>query len=132
MSADPASRPGRVTGLGGVFFKARDPRALAAWYAEHLGFPIGDWGGAIFRHADEPRADAYSNWSPFAADTEYFAPSPHAFMLNLRVDDVEALVARLRAAGVRVLDRGEDGEFGRFRYLLDPEDHLLELWEPPA
>jgi catechol 2,3-dioxygenase-like lactoylglutathione lyase family enzyme len=132
MSADPASRPGRVTGLGGVFFKARDPRALAAWYAEHLGFPIEDWGGAIFRHADEPRADAYSNWSPFAADTEYFAPSPHAFMLNLRVDDVEALVARLRAAGVRVLDRGEDGEFGRFRYALDPEDHLLELWEPPA
>ena len=132
MSADPASRSGRVTGLGGVFFKARDPRALAAWYAEHLGFPIEDWGGAIFRNADEPRADAYTNWSPFAADTSYFSPSPHGFMLNLRVDDVDALVARLRAAGVRVLDRGDDNEFGRFRYVLDPEDHLLELWEPPA
>ena len=122
----------RVTGIGGIFFKSADPQALSAWYRDHLGLDTADWGGAIFRHADEPRADAYSNWSPFAADTEYFAPSPHAFMLNLRVDDVEALVARLRAAGVRVLDRGEDGEFGRFRYLLDPEDHLLELWEPPA
>ncbi len=132
MHADPASHSGRVTGLGGVFFKARDPQALAAWYAHHLGFPIEEWGGAIFRNADEPRADAYTNWSPFAADTSYFLPSPHGFMLNLRVDDVEALVARLRAEGVRVLERGEDGEFGRFRYVLDPEDHLLELWEPPA
>lgn len=130
MSADPTSRPGRVTGLGGVFFKARDPKALAVWYAAHLGFPIEDWGGAIFRNADDPNPEAYTNWSPFAADTAYFEPSPHGFMFNLRVDDVDALVARLRAAGCRVLDRGEDSEFGRFRYVLDPEDHLLELWEP--
>ncbi|MGL6290759.1 MAG: VOC family protein, partial [Silanimonas sp.] len=87
---------------------------------------------AIFRNAAEPRADAYTTWSPFAADSAYFAPSPHGFMLNLRVEGLDALVDRLRAAGCRVLERGEDGEFGRFRYVLDPEDHLLELWEPAA
>ena len=132
MSADPTARAGRVTGLGGVFFKARDPVALTAWYAEHLGFPIEAWGGAMFRNADEPRRDAYTNWTPFAEDTSYFAPSPHAFMLNLRVEGLDALVERLRASGVNVLERAEDAEYGRFRYVLDPEDNLLELWEPPA
>jgi predicted enzyme related to lactoylglutathione lyase len=132
MPADPSAPAGRVTGLGGVFFKARDPKALAAWYAEQLGFPVEAWGGAMFRNADEPRADAYTTWSPFAADTVYFAPSPHAFMLNLRVEGLDALVDRLRASGCRVLERGEDGEFGRFRYVLDPEENLLELWEPTA
>ena len=132
MSVDSTASRGRVTGIGGVFFKSRDAAALAAWYAEHLGFPVESWGGAIFRNADEPRGDACTNWSPFAEDTSYFAPSPHAFMLNLRVDDLDALIERLRASGVNVLERADDSEYGRFRYVLDPEDNLLELWEPPV
>lgn len=128
MSKDRA----RVTGLGGVFFKARDPQALGRWYAEHLGLPVADWGGAVFpwKEADSGRP-AYSVWSPFRHDTEYFQPGDRDYMINLRVDDLDALLAQLRAEGCEVLERREDSEFGRFGYVLDPEGQLVELWQPP-
>jgi predicted enzyme related to lactoylglutathione lyase len=132
MSTESLPSRGRVLGLGGLFFKSRDPRALSAWYAEHLGFPVAEWGGAVFRNADDPNPAACAVWSPFAADTTYFEPGAHAFMLNLRVEHLDALIERLRSSGCRVLDRSEDSDLGRFRYVLDPEDHLLELWEPKA
>lgn len=120
----------RVTGLGGIFFKSRDPTALAAWYAEHLGLSVDDWGGVRFDE-DEGRA-GYTLWSAFAADTTYFAPSTQSFMVNFRVDDLDALLAQLRAAGVEVDPRIEESEFGRFGWIMDPDGTRIELWQPPA
>jgi len=124
------SKP-RVHGIGGVFFKARDPAALAAWYQRNLGFSIAEWGGATFdwRRADTG-APASTVWAPFPEDTGYFAPGDKPFMLNLRVDDLDGVLAALRAEGCQVLDRREDGELGRFGYVVDPEGLLLELWQP--
>ena len=121
----------RVTGIGGVFFKARDPKALADWYREHLDFDVSEWGGAQFpwKRADSG-ADGCTVWSPFAQDTAHFAPSDKPFMLNLCVDDLDATLAGLREEGCQVLDRGDDGEYGKFGYVLDPEGTLLELWQP--
>ncbi len=122
----------KVLGIGGIFFKSNDPKGLSEWYGKHFGFPVKPWGGAMFFHQGEggPGPKTYTLWTPFKADSGYFAPSERPFMLNLRVDDVDAMVAELRAAGVTVLDRGEDGEYGRFRYAVDPEGTLLELWQP--
>jgi catechol 2,3-dioxygenase-like lactoylglutathione lyase family enzyme len=127
-----ASRP-RVHGIGGVFFKSRDPAALAAWYARHLGFPVSEWGGAQFdwRRADNGQA-AGTVWAPFAEDTGYFAPGDKPYMLNLRVDDLAGLLETLRAEGCQVLDRREEGELGSFGYVVDPDGTLLELWQAPA
>jgi catechol 2,3-dioxygenase-like lactoylglutathione lyase family enzyme len=117
-----------VLGIGGVFVKSRDPDALRAWYRDMLGLEIHDWGGAQLPSG----AQAYSVWSAFRADTAYFAPSDREFMINLRVDDLDELLARLRALGARVLDRREDGGDGKFGYVVDPDGTLLELWQAPA
>lgn len=123
----------RVTGLGGVFLKVNDRTALAAWYEQHLGVKVTDWGGAQFFWGDDtgPAAQAYNMWSLFKSDTTYFAPSEKAFMINFRVDDLHALHAQLRAAGCTVGDKVEESEFGRFSWVMDPEGNKLELWEPP-
>lgn len=129
-------RKPRVHGLGGVFFKADDPAALAAWYARHLDVGAENWGGALFpwgRLDADGRATGekgYTLWSPFKADTEYFQPSSKPYMVNFRVDDLEATLAGLREEGCQVLDRFEDGEQGKFGYVLDPEGGLIELWQP--
>jgi catechol 2,3-dioxygenase-like lactoylglutathione lyase family enzyme len=124
----------RVTGIGGVFFKARDPKVLAEWYREHLGIPVEDWGGAAFRWAgpDNPQGTGTTVWSPFKDDTGYFAPSTAPFMVNYRVDDLHALLAALRAEGVTVEDKVEESEYGKFGWVMDPEGNKLELWQPPA
>ena len=114
-----------VLGIGGVFVRSPDPDALRAWYRDLLGVEIQDWGGAQFTATP----GSYAVWSPFRIDTTYFAPSDRAFMVNLRVDDLDALLARLRAAGARVLDRREDGPDGKFGYVVDPDGTLLELWQ---
>ena len=125
------SKKPRVHGIGGVFFKARDPKALADWYREHLDFDIAGWGGTMFawKRADTG-AEGGTVWSPFAQDTQHFAPSDKPFMVNLCVDDLDATLAALRAEGCNVLERGEDGDYGKFGYVLDPEGTLLELWQP--
>jgi len=120
----------KVTGLGGIFFKSRDPAALGAWYAQHLGLDVEEWGGARF--AEDERRAGYTLWSPFAADTGYFGAGPQPYMLNFRVDDLDALLAQLRAAGVAVDERVEQSEFGRFGWITDPEGSRVELWQPPA
>lgn len=121
----------RVHGLGGIFFKAADPAGLMAWYRDHLGLPVEAWGGALlpWKRADTG-ADAVTVFSPFQGDTGYMAPSEKPFMLNLRVDDLAAMLAGLRAEGCNVLDRYEESEQGKFGYVMDPEGVLLELWEP--
>jgi catechol 2,3-dioxygenase-like lactoylglutathione lyase family enzyme len=123
----------RVHGLGGVFFKSPDPARLAQWYATHLGLPMESWGGAVlpWRRADTG-GEACTVFSPFAQATGYFAPSEREFMLNFRVDDLDATLVGLRAEGCNVLDRFDASEQGRFGYVVDPDGTLIELWEPPA
>lgn len=123
----------RVTGVGGIFFKARDPKALAEWYRTHLGFSVEDWGGVAFRWAnDNPTGAGTTIWSPFPEATGYFAPSQASFMVNFRVADLHALLAVLRDEGCDVQDKVEESEFGKFGWVLDPEGNKVELWEPPA
>ncbi|HTQ14467.1 MAG TPA: VOC family protein [Rhizomicrobium sp.] len=117
----------RITGIGGVFFKAKDPRALAAWYGETLGLAIESWGGAMVRNDGGP---AFAVWSPFAADTGYFAPSGKPFMINFAVDDLDGFIAQLEARGVAILKRADEGEMGLFAWLMDPDGNKVELWQP--
>lgn len=123
----------RVTGIGGIFFKARDPEALGAWYRKHLGIEVEAWGGCAFswKTPDNPDGVGTTVWSPFAEDTAYFAPGTASFMINYRVDDLEALLAVLRAEGVQVEDKIEESAQGKFGWVLDPEGHKVELWQPP-
>ena len=123
---------GRVTGLGGVFFKANDPEALHAWYESRLGLKR-EGGGPVFLRWRERDSDAPGTtvWSIFPRDTKYFDPGTSSFMLNYRVDDLDAMLTRLRAEGVTVDDRREDSEYGRFAWVMDPEGNRIELWEPP-
>ena len=114
----------RVTGIGGVFFRAEDPAALAAWYAEHLGVPVDESGG----HAIIPES-RNTVWSAFAADTDYW-PREKGGMINYTVRDLDAMLAQLRTAGVDVDDRVEDHEYGRFGWATDPEGNRFELWQP--
>jgi predicted enzyme related to lactoylglutathione lyase len=117
----------RVTGIGGVFFRARDPKALAAWYAEHLGIPLDvAYGGASFPGAD----GTYAIWSPFPAESEYLGEPEQRFMVNYRVTDLDAMLSQLRAAGIRVEDDIEDSESGRFAWAYDLEGNRFELWQP--
>lgn len=120
----------KVIGLGGIFFKSRDPAALASWYARHLGLEVEEWGGVRFQEG-VPGA-AYAVWAPFPADTTYFEPSRQAFMVNFRVDDLAGLLERLRADGVAVDERTEQSEFGAFGWVTDPEGNRVELWQPPG
>lgn len=124
--AEPA---GHITGVGGVFFKAKDPKALAAWYRDVLGLPLEAWGGAALRY-DAPNHPPAAAWSAFPASTSYFAPSTGSFMINYAVDDMDAILARLRAKGVDVLKRDDADPNGRFAWVLDPEGNKIELWEP--
>jgi catechol 2,3-dioxygenase-like lactoylglutathione lyase family enzyme len=120
---------GHVTGIGGVFFKAKDPKALAAWYRDALGLPLEAWGGAMLRY-DAPKHPTVLTWSAFPATTSYFAPSSGDFMINYAVDDMDAIAARLHAKGVEILKRDNSDPNGRFAWLLDPEGNKIELWEP--
>ena len=123
----------RVTGIGGIFFKSKDPEALKKWYRRHLGIEsrksdVGvrfDW-----RESREPHRSAYTVWAPFPHDTRYFDPSKQPFMINYRVDDLDRLVADLRAAGVTVHDDAEPEAYGRFAWLMDAEGNRVELWAP--
>lgn len=119
----------RVTGIGGIFFKSADPRALAAWYQRHLGLELTDWGGVIFRWGDADTG--VTIWSPFAADSDRLAPGTASFMVNFRVADLDALLAALHAEGCNVLADTEHSELGKFGWVIDPEGNKVELWEPP-
>ena len=120
----------KVVGLGGIFFKAADPAALSAWYTQHLGLTFEHWGGVRFD--DGESIAGYSLWAPFSADTDYFAPSQQPYMVNFQVDDLDALLAQLRAEGVTVDERVEESTAGRFGWIMDPEGRRIELWQPPA
>ena len=114
----------RVTGVGGVFFRAKDPKALVDWYREHLGVPTSDDGYVVFP------ASRDTHWVPFSEDTEYW-PREKASMTNFTVGDLDTMLVQLRAAGVPVDDHVEESEYGRFGWCTDPEGNRIELWQPP-
>ena len=121
----------KVTGIGGVFFKSRDPKALAAWYATNLGIDLADFGGAIIKWPDDAQKDGgLTVWHVAKADTEWFAPSAAPFMINYRVDDLDGLLAQLKEAGVEVVGGPETHPNGKFAWIMDPDRNKLELWEP--
>lgn len=121
----------RVVGIGGVFFKAKDPEQLRAWYQKHLGLEVDDYGGVTFSCPPdaESQAKAPTIWSLFPSDTKYFEPSSAPFMINYRVENLTALVELLRSEGVEV-EKVEEAEYGRFGWIMDPEGNRIELWEP--
>ena len=122
----------RVTGIGGIFFKSKDPKELCEWYRKHLGIESESWGGFAFQWRDDPRADNGSTiWTVFPDSTKYFAPSDRPFMINFRVADLASLLAQLRAEGVQVDDKMDESEFGKFGWVMDPDGNRVELWEPP-
>lgn len=117
----------RVTGIGGIFFRSPDPAATRAWYAEHLGLPVDDYG-ATFAPDTDPKAQTV--WSPFKADTDYFGPGPQDFMVNFRVDDLDTLLATLAAKGVACIGEPLDESYGKFAWIIDCDGRRIELWEP--
>jgi predicted enzyme related to lactoylglutathione lyase len=123
----------RVTGIGGIFFKARDPAVLREWYRRHLGVDVQEWGGAAFSWVgdDGKPTGGTTIWSIGAVGGDTFAPSTSNFMINYRVADVRALVDALRAEGCDVLDKVDDSEYGIFGWVMDPEGNKVELWQPP-
>lgn len=126
----------RVTGIGGVFFKAANTKKLATWYRRHLGLPIDEqWCGWSFewRDAKRPAKKGSTVWSLFEPDTKYFRPSKKPFMINYRVADLKAVLAELKKERVWVDPKGiEESEYGKFGWIMDPEGNRIELWEPPA
>jgi len=120
----------RVTGIGGIFFKCKDPDAVKQWYARHLGLNVDKYGTSFawYQDADKKRK-GFTAWSPFKEDTTYFAPSTREFMVNYRVEDLEWLVEQLKSEGVTILDDIERYEYGKFVHILDPEGNKIELWE---
>lgn len=124
----------RVTGIGGVFFKAKDPAALRAWYQRHLGIDVQDWGGAAFRWVDGAGAPVAGTtvWSVSSQESDTFAPGSAPFMVNYRVEDARALAKVLRDEGCNVLDKIDESELGVFAWVIDPEGNKVELWQPPA
>jgi predicted enzyme related to lactoylglutathione lyase len=123
--------PTRVTGIGGVFIKARDPVALRAWYKTHLGIDVQKFGGAVFRWGDSAEVPANAKTAWFVGNGSTFKPSESSFMINYRVADLRGLLKLLREEGCQVLDKVEESEFGIFGWVMDPEGNKVELWQPP-
>ena len=123
----------RVTGIGGIFFKTKDPEATRAWYQRHLGIAPEPGGYVVFpwRDTDDPERTGTTVWSLFQDDTDYFDPSPASFMINYRVADLHGLIAQLREEGIEVIGEIQEYEYGRFGWILDPDGNKIELWEPP-
>ncbi len=119
----------RVLGLGGIFFRARDPKALGEWYRERLGVPVAHPHGASFQ-PDEMPDGGLTVWAPFEHDTSYFEPADRQFMFNLVVDDLEEALDQVREGGAELVGEIEEYDYGRFGWFLDPEGNKVELWEP--
>jgi predicted enzyme related to lactoylglutathione lyase len=124
----------RVTGIGGVFFKSTgDNTALAAWYQKHLGISLEPWGGAVLKWPDDKAGDGgLTVWHVAERDTEWFSPSQSSFMINYRVDDLEALISQLGRAGIDLAGGPDSDENGKFAWIMDPDGNKVELWEPVA
>jgi len=121
----------KVTGIGGIFFFSEDPAKTKEWYSKNLGLEVDQWGSTFeFRNAHRPEEINYLQWNPFKSGSEYFSPSSREFMINYRVQNIEALVQKLKENGVTVLDEIETFDYGKFVHIMDAEGNKLELWEP--
>jgi predicted enzyme related to lactoylglutathione lyase len=124
----------KVTGIGGVFLKCRgDSAALSAWYQQHLGLPLESWGGAVLRWSDDKADDGgLTVWNLASKDSQWFSPSTSSFMINYRVDDLDALLVQLRTDGIDIVGGPESHENGKFAWIMDPDGNKVELWQPMA
>ena len=121
----------KVTGIGGIFFKCKDPKAVNEWYKTHLGFNTTRYGTSFkWRSMDDSNKKGLTQWNPFADNTKYFEPSTKDFMINYRVENLESLVEDLKKEGVTIVDKIEDTDYGKFIHILDMEGNKIELWEP--
>ena len=121
----------KVTGIGGVFFKCKDPEKVKEWYSKHLGLAMDQYGTSFeWRQGDDPKKYGFTQWSAFSDSTDYFEPSEKDFMINYRVQDLEKLVTDLKEEGVTILDSVESYDYGKFVHILDNEGNKIELWEP--
>jgi catechol 2,3-dioxygenase-like lactoylglutathione lyase family enzyme len=120
----------RVIGIGGIFFKAKDPKALYEWYRTHLGIDSAPGTGAMWSSADHPEIPVFNVWAIFPQDTQYFGAGERGFMINFRVENLHELVKALREEGVQVDDKVEETDYGNFAWITDPEGNRVELWEP--
>ncbi len=121
----------KVTGIGGIFFRSKNPKVTREWYHHHLGLAVNEYGSSFeFRNAHRPAEINYLQWSPFAEDTDYFDPSEKEFMINYRVQNIEGLVGKLKASGVTVVDEITAYDYGKFVHIMDIEGNKIELWEP--
>lgn len=121
----------KVTGIGGIFFRTKNPKATSEWYGKNLGLAIDPYGSAFeFRNANRPDEINYLRWSPMDENSEYFNPSEKEYMINYRVQNIEALVRKLKANGITVLDSITEYEYGKFVHIMDLDSTKIELWEP--
>lgn len=120
----------KVKGIGGVFFKCKNPQKVKEWYSKHLGLKTDEYGAMFeFKEVDKDEK-AYLQWSPFSSETKYFEPSEKEFMINYRVEDIEGLVEALKSEGVTILDEIASYDYGKFVHIMDIEGNKIELWEP--
>jgi predicted enzyme related to lactoylglutathione lyase len=127
----PDTTPGRILGIGGIFFKSHDHKALRSWYQDKLGILNGDYGGIFkWRSHAEPHSEHSTVWSIFPSATAYFNPSESTFMINYIVDDIDAFLAKCTERGVKVDAKREDHDYGRFAWIYDPDGNKIELWQP--
>jgi predicted enzyme related to lactoylglutathione lyase len=127
----------RVTGIGGIFLRAHDPKSLSAWYAKHLGIQLADYGGATFLWTDEiPATTGMTTWSLFPENSKHFGPGnekgPQQAMINYRVDNLEELLAQLAAENIPIDPDRQSADYGHFAWITDPEGNRIELWQPLA
>jgi predicted enzyme related to lactoylglutathione lyase len=121
----------KVTGIGGIFFKCKDPKKMREWYQNHLGFNTNEYGSVFeWRQGADSTKKGFTQWSPFSATTKYFEPSTKDFMINYRVENLENLVKQLKKEGVTILDSIENYDYGKFAHIMDMEGNKIELWEP--
>jgi len=121
----------RVTGIGGIFFKSKDPKTLRSWYGKHLGIICGEYGAEFhWRDKDHSEQVGYTLWAPFPDNTKYFDPGGSPFMINYRVADLKQLLEQLKSEGVTIVGGPEDSEYGKFAWIIDPDGRKIELWEP--
>ena len=121
----------RATGIGGIFFKCKDPKAMRSWYRDHLGLVTNDYGSVFewYQGADSTKR-GFTQWSPFSEKTKYFLPSTKEFMINYRVENLVGLETLLKNEGVTIVDTIESYDYGKFLHIMDPEGNKIELWEP--
>lgn len=121
----------KVIGIGGIFFRSKNPQSIREWYGKNLGLAINEYGSPFeFRNANRPEEINYLNWNPFDENTEYFEPSKKEFMINYRVQNIEGLVKKLKENGVTIVDEIEEFDYGKFVHIMDIEGNKIELWEP--